>query len=81
MRLTRPAPAFNKYRREKMQKDPKLKSLLSAFSAFTTKYLSDSQPAASETAADGNDHNYLASGAENDEEVNVFWGLVGALKE
>ncbi len=34
--LTRPAPAFNKYRREKLQKDPKLKALLSAFSAFTT---------------------------------------------
>jgi hypothetical protein len=42
--LTRPAPAFNKYRREKLQKDLKHKALLSAFSAFTTKYLADSQP-------------------------------------
>ena len=80
-RLTRPAPAFNKYRCEKLQKDPKLKALLSAFSAFTTKYLADSQPEASETAANGDDHNNLASGAKDENEVNVFLGMVGALKE
>ncbi len=42
-RLTRPAPAFNNYHCEKLQKDPKLKALLSAVSAFTTEYLADSQ--------------------------------------
>jgi hypothetical protein len=56
-----------------LQKDPKLKALLSAFSAFTTKYLADSQPTASETAVNGDDHNDLASGAEDEDEVNVFW--------
>ena len=80
-RLTRPAPAFNKYRPEKLQKDPKLKALLSAFSAFTTKYLADSQPVASETTANGDDHEDLASGAEDEDGINAFWGMVGALKE
>jgi hypothetical protein len=64
-----------------LQKDPKLKALLSAFSAFTTKYLADLQPAASDTAAAGDDHGDLASGAENEDEVNAFLGMVGALKE
>ncbi len=37
-------PFFNKdNRREKFNKDPKLKALLSAFAAFTTDYLADSQ--------------------------------------
>ncbi len=80
-RLTRPAPAFNKYRHEKLQKDPKLKALLSAFSAFTTKYLADSQPVASETMANGDDHDNLASGAEDEDDINAFLGMVGALKE
>jgi hypothetical protein len=80
-RLTRPAPAFNKYRCEKMQKDPKIKALLSAFSAFTTKYLADSQPAASETAADDDDHDDLASSTEDEDEINAFLGMVGASKE
>jgi hypothetical protein len=71
-RLTRPAPAF-KYRCEKLQKDPKLKALLSAFSAFTTEYLADSQPVASETTADGDDHDNLASGAEDEDDINAFW--------
>jgi hypothetical protein len=79
--LTRPAPAFNKYCREKLQKDPKLKALLSAFSAFTTKYLANSQPVASETTANGDDHDNLASGAEDEDDVNAFWDMVGALKE
>jgi hypothetical protein len=79
--LTRPAPAFNNNRREKLQKDPKLKALLSAFSAFTTKYLADSQPVASETTADGDDHDNLASGAEDEDDINAFGGMVGASKE
>ncbi len=72
-RLTRPAPAFNKYCHEKLQKDSKLKALLSAFSAFTTKYLADSQPVASESTADGDEHDDLASGAEDEDEINAFW--------
>ncbi len=61
--------------------DPKLKALLSAFSAFTTKYLADSQPVASETTADGDDQDDLASGAEDENDINAFLGMVGALKE
>jgi hypothetical protein len=80
-RLTRPAPAFNKHCRVKLQKDPKLKALLSAFSAFTTKYLADSQPVASETTANGDDHNNLASGTEDEDDINAFLGTVGALKK
>ncbi len=80
-RLTRPAPAFNKYHCEKLQKDPKLKALLSAFSAFTTKYLADSQPVTIETTANGDDHDNLASGAEDEDDINAFLGMVGALKE
>jgi hypothetical protein len=72
-RLTRPAPALNKYPREKLQKDPKLKALLSAFSAFTTKYLADSQPVAKETTANGDDHDDLASSAEDENDINAFW--------
>jgi hypothetical protein len=79
--LTRPAPAFNKYRHEKLKKDPKLKALLSAFSAFTTKYLADSQSVASETMANGDDHDDLASAAEDEDDINAYWGMVGALKE
>jgi hypothetical protein len=79
-RLTRPAPAFNKYGCEKLQKDPKLNAILSAFLAFTTKYLADSQPAASETAANDDDHDNLASGAEDEDEVNAFLGMMGALR-
>jgi hypothetical protein len=80
-RLTQPAPAFNKYCCEKLQKDPKLKALLSAFSALTNKYLADLQPAANETAANGDDNNNLTSGTENEDEINAFLGLVGALKD
>ncbi len=79
--LTRPAPAFNRYHHEKLQKDPKCKALLSAFSVFTTEYLADSQPEASETAANGDDHNDLASGAKDEDEVKAFLGMVVALKE
>ncbi len=64
-----------------MQKDPKLKAFLSALSAFTTKYLADSQPAASETAAGGDDHNNLESSTEEEDDINAFLGMVGALKE
>jgi hypothetical protein len=71
--LTRPAPAFNKYHREKLQKDPKLQALLSAFSAYTTKYLADSQPVVSETTADGDDHDNLESGAETKMTSTLFW--------
>jgi hypothetical protein len=80
-RLTRPAPAFIKYHCEKLQKDPKLKAFLSAFSAFTTKYLADSQPVASETMTNGDDHNDLASCAEDEDNINAFLCMVGALKE
>jgi hypothetical protein len=78
--LTRPAPALHKDCCEKLQKDPKLKTLLSTFSAFTTKYLADSQPKASETA-NGDDHDNLARGTKDEDEVNAFLGMVGALKE
>ncbi len=79
--LTRPASALNKDHCEKLQKDQKLKALLSAFLAFTTKYLADSQPKASENAADGDDNNEVASVHEDEDDVNAFLGMMGALKE
>jgi hypothetical protein len=36
---------------------------------------------ASETAAGGDDHDNLANGAEEEDDINAFLGMVGALKE
>jgi hypothetical protein len=36
---------------------------------------------ASETMADGDDHDNLASGTEDEDDINAFFGMVGALKE
>jgi hypothetical protein len=49
--------------------------------AFTTKYLADSQPVASETTSDGDDHKDLASSTEDEDDINAFLGMVGVLKE
>ncbi len=55
--LTRPALVFNNIVVRKCRRIPNSMALLSAFSAFTTKHLADSQPATSETTANGDDHN------------------------
>jgi hypothetical protein len=55
-----------------LQRDPKLKALLSAFSAFTTEYLADSQPEANEDEADSDDNNDVASIQDGEDEVNIF---------
>jgi hypothetical protein len=73
-------PFFNKdNRREKFNKDPKLKALLSAFAAFTTDYLADSQPEQDEN----NDKQDKPDGdtVEDDEDVTAFLSMFGALKE
>jgi hypothetical protein len=80
-RLHKPASAVHKDCHEKLQRDPKLKALLSAFSAFTTEYLADSQPEANEDEADSDDNNDGASVQDDEDEVNAFLGMVGVLKE
>ena len=73
-------PFFNKDNRcEKFNKDPKLKALLSAFAAFTTDYLADSQPKQDEN----NDKQDKPDGntVEDDEDVTAFLSMFGALKE
>jgi hypothetical protein len=64
-----------------LQRDPKLKALLSAFSTFTTEYLADSQPEANEDEANSDDINEVASVQDDEDEVNAFLGMVGVLKE
>ncbi len=66
-------------RREKFNKDPKLKALLSTFAAFTTDYLADSQTKHDEK----NDKQDKPDGdtVEDDEDVNALLGMFGALKE
>jgi hypothetical protein len=81
-RLGKPAlnckPAFNKEkRRDKFDKDPKLKALLSAFAAFTTDYIADSQE-----VSEALDNNNVEEGNESDDnDLQAFWGMVGSLKE
>ncbi len=73
-------PFFNKdNRREKFNKDLKLTALLSAFAAFTTDYLTDSQTKQDEK----NDKQDKPDGdtVEDDKDVNAFLGMFGALKE
>ncbi len=73
-------PFFNKdNRREKFNKDPKLKALLSAFAAFTSDYLADSQTEHDEK----NDKQDKPDGdtVEDNEDVNALLGMFGALKE
>ncbi len=76
-----PASAPPKDCCDKLQKDPKLKALLSAFSAFTTKYLAESQPDDNEDAATDNNADDVADVLDDEDDVNTFWGMVGALKE
>ncbi len=73
-------PFFNKdNRHDKFNKDPKLKALLSAFAAFTTDYLADSQTKQDEN----NDQQDIPDGntIKDDEDVHAFLGMFGALKE
>ncbi len=76
-----PVSAHPKDHRDKLQKDPKLKALLSAFSAFTTKYLAESPTDENEDAADDNDADNVADVHDDDDDINAFLGMVGALKE
>jgi hypothetical protein len=76
-----PVSAHPKDCRDKLQKDPKLKALLSAFSAFTTKYLAESPTDENEDAADDNDADNVADIHDDDDYINAFLGMVGALKE
>jgi hypothetical protein len=71
-------PAFNKEkRRDKFDKDQKLKALLSAFAAFTTDYIAKSQE-----VSDALDNNNVEEGNEsNDNDLQACWGMVGSLKE
>ncbi len=76
-----PASAPPKDRRDKLQKDPKLKALLSAFSAFTANYLAEPQPDENGEAANDNEADDVENVHDDDDDVNAFLGMVGALKE
>ncbi len=61
----------------KFDKDPKLKALLSAFAAFTTDYIANSQE-----VSDASDNNNIEEGNKsNDNNLQAFLGMVGSLKE
>ncbi len=70
--------SFNKEKhRDKFDKDPKLKALLSAFAAFTTDYIANSQE-----VSEALDNNNVEEGNEsNENNPQAFWGMVGLLKE
>jgi hypothetical protein len=76
-----PVSAHPKDHRDKLQKDPKLKALLSAFSAFTTKYLAESPTDENEDAANDNNADNVADVHDDNDDINAFLGMVGALKE
>ncbi len=71
-------PAFNKEKcQDKFDKDPNLKALLSAFAAFTTDYITNSQE-----VSEVSDNNNIEEGNKsNEDNLQAFWGMVGSLKE
>jgi hypothetical protein len=71
-------PAFNKEKhQDKFDKDPKLNALLSAFAAFTTDYIANSQE-----VSEASDNNNIEEGNEsNEDDLQAFLGMVGSLKE
>ncbi len=73
-----PVSAHPKDRCNKPQKDPKLKALLSAFSAFTTKYLAESPTNKNEDADNDNNADNVADVHDDDNDINTFLGMVGA---
>ena len=74
-------PASPLVRRDKFTRDPKLKALIAAFSAFTTDYLAEETdatvPGAAGTETEDNDANMDI----DQDDVNAFLGMVGALKD
>jgi hypothetical protein len=76
-----PASAPPKDCRDKLQKDPKLKALLSAFSAFAANYLAESKPDENGEVANDNKADDVANIHDDKDDVNTFLGMVGALKE
>jgi hypothetical protein len=80
-RSNMPASAPPKDPRDKLQKDPKLKALLSAFSAFIANYLAELQPDENGEAANDNEADDVENVHDDNDDVNAFLGMVGALKE
>ncbi len=62
-------------------KDPKLKALHSAFSAFTTNYLAEPQAKDNGEVVNRNDHADDANIDDENDDINAFLEMVGALKE
>jgi hypothetical protein len=74
-------PASHLICRDKLMGDPKLKALISAFSAFTTDYLAEKPDATMpDTAVTKNNGNDAEMGVDHDD-VKAFLGMLGALKE
>ena len=69
-------------RRDKFNKDLKLKALLSAFSAFTASYVTDNdiEDDNENTIQDDNNAN-TENKDDNNDDVNAFLGMFGSLKE
>jgi hypothetical protein len=65
-----PVSAHPKDCRDKLQKDPKLKALLSAFSAFTTEYLAESP---TDENDDDNNADNVADVHDDDDDINAFF--------
>jgi hypothetical protein len=75
-------PFFNKdNRHEKLKKDSKLKALLSAFAAFTNDYISESQSETDKKEDDYQQENSDINKVNDNDDVNAFLGMFGALKE
>jgi hypothetical protein len=74
-------PALNKGGRcKKISKDPKLKVVLSTFTAFTTNYIAETVQEVDDGAnhkdnGDTNDTN------DDNDDINAFLGMFGSLKE
>jgi hypothetical protein len=79
-----PAPSDRRknIRRDKFNKDPKLKALLSAFAAFTASYVADNdiEDDNENTIQDDNNAN-TKNRDDNNDDVNAFLGMFGSLKE
>jgi hypothetical protein len=62
---------------DKFDKDPKLKARLSAFAAFTTDYIANSQ----EVSEASDNNNVEEENESNEDNLQAFLGMVGSLKE
>jgi hypothetical protein len=81
-RYPAPSDCCKNIRRDKFNKDPKLKALLSAFAAFTASYVADNDIEDDNENTIQDDNNANTKNKDNDNnDVNAFLGMFGSLKE